>query len=367
MYPEYQGIQITPEGKYNTLVDWAHEPLNGDPALYLEEIDNFFRDEPLMIDYWHDFVANIIQRPWIRNNTCPQFLSPIQGIGKSAIPEFIAEMMGNKYGQPATVIGPGELFESKNQELEGKLFVVVNEPNSDQNTHQAKFKDLITSPRLMIDRKYGAKFSIDNYINYVLTTNKPFVVQMDDGSRREAIYRPTSLTPEEMAPRIKRLMEWGRTQDGFGIVLNWYTQRDLSKFDPKAPAPMTDHKRAAVELSRTPLMAFAADLSRWVVEKLSGRAAFAPVHLIELCKLWGYGDKTQVSYIRRAMSNFGEVDGQKLIKVAGKPVKRTLFLTSKEANGGNLKNATTLSYADLAVQTDEYVTAEINGEAVEKF
>jgi hypothetical protein len=373
MYPEFQGMPITPRGEYNVFKDWAHEPVNGDPKPYLDIIEHFFKDEPSLIEYWHNWVGHVIQRPWIRHNTCPQFCSILQGVGKSAIPEFIALAMGVERGQPAAIMGPGELFESKNGELEGKVFVVVNEPNSDQNTHQAKFKDLITTPRLMIDRKYGAKFTINNYVNYVLTTNKPFVVQMDNGSRREMIYTPTSLDPLDMGQRVKSLMEWGEKHNGFGIVLSWYLDRDLGDFDPKAPAPMTLHKQTATELSRSPLQAFAADLSNWVIQQLKGRAFFDPTHLTLLCQKWGHGDKERVVYIRRAMAGFGAIDPTKPVKVHGKTERRTLFIPYEEGYKNNAgyssKGPETelVSLGELAKLTDEAVSKELQQFSTESF
>ena len=67
MYPEYQGLTITPTRHYNLFKDWANEPVGGDPTPYLEFCEYFFRDEPAFAEYWHNWVANVVQFPWIRN------------------------------------------------------------------------------------------------------------------------------------------------------------------------------------------------------------------------------------------------------------------------------------------------------------
>ena len=156
MYPEYQGLQITPHKCYNLFRDWAYEPLVGDPSPYLEFCEYFFQAEPEFVNYWHDWVANVIQFPWRRNNTTPQFIHDMEGMGKSAIPEFIAEMLGLGDNAPAATLGPDDLFSNFNGSMKGKVFVVVNEPSSDRDDHSAKLKNLITGKEITINNKYGA-------------------------------------------------------------------------------------------------------------------------------------------------------------------------------------------------------------------
>ena len=135
------------------------------------------------------------------------------------------------------MIGPDELFGNFNGMLKGKIFIVVNEPSSDRDDHSAKLKNYITSNELTINNKYGAQYSITNYINFVFTTNKSYVTHMGDTARREAIYSPASLSNKETHPKVVALMRWAHQQQGFGIMLNWYMNRDISGFDPKHAAP----------------------------------------------------------------------------------------------------------------------------------
>ena len=355
IFPEYQGLMLTPDACYNHLGMWAHEPMAGDPSLYIEFCDYFFRDDPIMIEYWHNWIANIIQRPWMKNHTTPQFVSEAQGIGKSAIAEFIAEMMGFRDGQPACITGPGQAFERFNGELKDKIFVVVNEPSSDKDDHSAALKDLITGQRLMIDNKYGAKYSMDNHLNFVFTSNKPYITKMDNASRREAIYKPRTLTPEETYKRVTALMNWARKENGFSIVLNWYYDRDITNFDPKAPAPETAYKQKAVDASKSPIRLFAQELNDWVIDNLNGVAAFTPAQLEVLCERWGFGARQSCKYIRDALMAHGEVDGRKSIKVAGKVVKHTVFV----AKTGNQQQVVNCHFAEIAEDTTRAFNVEI--------
>lgn len=357
MYPEYQGIQITPTKCFNLFKPWAYEPAIGDPIPYLEFCDYFFQAEPHFANYWHDWVANVIQFPWRRNNTTPQFIHDMEGMGKSAIPEFIAEMLGMGENAPAATLGPDDLFGNFNGAMRGKVFVVVNEPSSDRDDHSAKLKNLITGKEITINNKYGAQYSIKNYVNYVFTSNKPYITHMGASSRREAIYKCPTFSQQDILERVRAMMKWARANKGtgFSMVLNWYMNRDLTNFDPYAPAPMTNYKQVAISLSKTPLESFAVDLTNWVDEHLDGVSAFSATQLSILCERWGHDAKAKAQYIRKALQPHGEIEPSKLIKVHGKPSRFTSFITQQAVNN----RVTQHNWSHIVTKTEEAIKREI--------
>lgn len=358
IFPQYQGITVTPDGCYNYLEAWSHEPVSGSVEPYLEFCKYFFRDEPLFEDYWHNWVANIIQYPHKKNYTMPQFVSAIEGIGKSAIAEFIAEMMGLGEHGPALIAGPDELFSSFNGIFKNKILVVVNEPSSDREDHSKQLKNMVTGKEITINNKYGAQYVIDNHMNFVLTSNDAYITKMSNNSRREAIFRPITLTNKETHPKVVKLMHWARSSDGFGKVLNWYYERDISEYDPAGAAPYTKYKQTAVDASKSPIQAFAQELTMWVTEKLEGVAAFSPAQLETLCELWGHERRPRLQYIRKAMLSHGEIEVNKLIKVQGRSAKYTLFAVSDPSHLGSAEDRWG-KYAHIAQLTASAVEAEI--------
>jgi hypothetical protein len=358
VYPQYQGLRITPEGCYNYLNYWSYEPTAGDPTPYLDFCNYFFRDEPTFADYWHNWVANIIQYPYRRNYTTPQFASAIEGIGKSAVSEFIAEMMGLGDGAPAAIVGPDELFGNFNGMLKNKIFVVVNEPSSDRDDHSAKLKNYVTSNEIAINNKYGAQYTVTNYLNFVFTTNKPYVTHMGNTARREAIYSPKTLTNKETHPKVSALFSWARS-GGFGIMLNWYYERDLSSFDPRKAAPETGSRKQAIELSKTPMESFANQLRDWVLANVEGVAAFTVAQLNVLCEQWGYGNKLTHQYLHKAMSAIGEIEPSKMIKIEGKAVRHTVFVVTAPG----VTDVTKTNYSRVAKDTADALSKEITQNA----
>ena len=358
VFPQYQGLKITPDGCYNYLSNWLHEPVIGDVTEYLEFCAYFFRDEPAFADYWHDWVANVVQFPHRKNNTTPQFVSNVEGIGKSAVAEFIAEMLGLGENGPAIIIGPDELFGNFNGIFKNKILIVINEPSSDREDHSAQLKSMITGREIAINNKYGAQYNIENFMNFIFTSNKPYITRMGDSARREAIFKPESLTNLETHPKVVSLMLWARSQQGFGKVLNWYYNRDITDFDPSKPAPNTKYKQVAIQASKSPIEAFAQELCIFVVENLDGIAAFTPTHLEILCERWGHDVRAKAQYIKKALLNYGEVESGKVVKVRGKSSRVTIFkVTNSLAKKCNFTNYGELSM--LAEETDDVVKREL--------
>jgi len=360
MYPEFQGLQITPTRCYNLFRDWAHEPLIGDPSPYLEFCQYFFQAEPHFAEYWHDWVANVIQFPYRRNNTSPQFIHDMQGMGKSAIPEFIAEMLGIGEGAPAATLGPDDLFGNFNGVLKGKVFVVVNEPSSDREDHSAKLKNLITGKEIMINNKYGAQYVIKNYVNYVFTSNKPYITHMGNSSRREAIYKCPTFDQKDIFDRVSNMMAWARKDGGkgFSFVLDWYLNRDITKFDPWAAAPKTKYKEQAIALSKTPTEDFAQELVQWIINNCGGKAALTANQIQVLCEKWGHDKNAKPQYIRKALAAYGDIEPSRLIKHNKKSTRYTIIVVTP-ANG---ESCLIENYTSLVRETEAALTQEIGNE-----
>ena len=212
-------------------------------------------------------------------------------------------MLGIGEGSPAIIVGPDELFGSFNGILKNKIFVVVNEPSSDREDHSAKLKNFITSKEITINNKYGQQYSIENYMNFVFTTNRPYVTTMGNNARREAIYKPETLTNTETRPMVTALMRWARA-GGFGQVLNWYYLRDIAHFDPFQAAPETKRKAQVVKMSQSPTQQFVNELLEWMKIHIGDMAFFTNQQLQILYRTWQGEEKMpHTKYVKAALSS----------------------------------------------------------------
>jgi len=363
MYPQYQGQMITPDGKYNYMKDWTHQPIPGAVDVWLEWCKYFFQDAPEFEDFFHNWVANIIQFPWRRNNTAIQIISDVQGIGKSFTNGWIAKMIGDM----ALSIGPDQIFHKFNSHISKKIFLAVDEPSSDKDDHSNKLKDLITGDAIAEEGKGIDVVMIDNYVNYAFTTNKAFVTRVSEGSRREAIYSPQSLTQEESHRRIQEVKEWCKGS-GFNHMMHFYMTRDISAFDHQAPAPDTKHKEQVVNMSRTAWGQFAHELIDWVNEELGGYAAFNRSQINLLIRIWDYGNQVKATNISHSLQEVCSLEMNKLIKVDGVPNRRYLITPKRQKRDTNSIKTDTLgeivtengilkhgAYSEIAKRSDKAI------------
>lgn len=329
MFPRYQGQKITPEGYFNTFENWAYQPVKGDVTPYLELCKHFFQDEPHFEEFWHNWIAQILQKPWERNNTTVQLVSPLEGVGKSFMGEMPAKLVGMRqsgkthdegrhYG--ACTTGPDKLFGNWTSFLEGKVLVLVNEPSSDNTRHSNKLKDFITGDTVNINKKYGGERDIENYVNYVFTTNRIYVTKMSKHARREGIYAPRSLEPKDMNRRCTELSAWLEA-GGFSHVMHWYLDRDLSGYN-RSIAPDTKAKRDAIALSATDLEDVVDAFYDFVAEKCDGAVLMTAEMRNGVLKEMGLSNAEGYSgqAINRAIATRLEVGSKTTAKDHGKNV-----------------------------------------------
>jgi len=355
VYPEYQGYTITPDGAYNLLKDWRYAPMDGDVQAYLDFCKYFFRDLPEFEDFFHNWVAQIIQQPWKKNFTSIIFASSLEGVGKSALAEFIATMMGIGFNWPAGICGPDEIFKEKNDVLSGKLLVVVNEPSSDRDDHQKTLKHLVTSDFINIDKKYGLKYTTRNYINLILTTNASYVTKMSKNSRRDAIYMPKTLTREEGSMRYKTLEHWAKHEHGYSKVLNWYMCRNLEDYSPTAAAPTSAHKDEAVKMSQTSIEDFADELYEIIEHEMQGIAAFRPNQIEILAEALSGLKNVKAKALVYAFSKIGEVDMSAVVKIDGVATRFHVYVTKS----GSYKSKVTKLH-DVILATKDMVNKRLS-------
>jgi len=329
MYPQHQGYSITPDGYFNFMKAWPHEALNLPCEPWLNWCKYFFQDAPEFEEFFHNWVAQILQKPWDRNNTTLQFISPKQGIGKSFTVGWIAEMIE----ELSLSLGPDRLFERFNSFLLNKILVIVDEPSTDNMRHADTVKNYITNDRISIEIKNQDSFSIQNFVNYAFTTNHSKVTTMSEGSRREAIYMPNSLDPIACQNLISTIKEWCANRNGFNAMMYFYMNRDLSQFNSKAHAPMNEHKQEVIQSSKSAWGQFAQETWEWIETELDGSAAISKNMMTILIKHFGYDTARLTAHtINNSFADLCFTQQNKMIKNDSGESMRCLLLTRTSDN-----------------------------------
>jgi hypothetical protein len=235
----------------------------GDPAKAERWLDHVRYVYPAEADHLLDWFARRVQRPEEKINHA-LVLGGAQGIGKDTILEPV------KYA-----VGPWNCHEVSPQQLLGRfngflksVMLRVSEArdlgDSDRFGFYDHMKAYTAAPPdvLRVDEKHLREYPIINCCGIVITTNHKtdgIYLPADDRRHFVAWSDRTKEDPRFQGNYWKDL--WAYYADG-GLehVTAYLLNRDISKFDPKAPPPKTAGFWAIVDANRAPEESEMADL-----------------------------------------------------------------------------------------------------------
>lgn len=257
--PEYGwGLQAG-EGTrtwFNTWRGFRHAPKKGEHYQDVQDRWAEFVDGllgPEMAPLFHQWIAWLVRRPWDRNTTSWIIKSREEGIGKSLLAETVARMLGCQTGDPARILGPDALFSEYPDFAEGTVLLVCNEVSSDQAKHVKAMKALRTNDVLEINKKYGAKYMVPNYLNLLITTNDDYAYGMTRDARRDIVIECLfgGLPKKEWKAWVRdEVVPLSTNAWGLESLMYYYSKVvDVRSYDPKADAPYTVAKEVMATAS----------------------------------------------------------------------------------------------------------------------
>jgi Bifunctional DNA primase/polymerase, N-terminal/Family of unknown function (DUF5906) len=221
-----------------------------------------------MSDYFLDFMAHIVQKPWIKAGTGLLIISHAHGSGKNTIVQVMKPLIGPKNYLPVSGLGP--LVEDKSVILEGNILVVFNEVARPANrsawTDMAravnKLKTAITESSSQINPKYEKQRTITTYSNFVMLSNDDCPYDLDPGDRRIAVINndPPKLDQDkyglvaDFAHNEKNSRLSPREYENMVYEFHeFFSSRKIQHNIPTGDAPMGEAKKLMLQLLVSPL------------------------------------------------------------------------------------------------------------------
>lgn len=212
--------------------------------------------------YIMSWIAKIIKTPWKPTDIFLLFQSK-QGSGKTIVAEFLVKHVFGRHLSMSTS-GISTLVQRFNGAIKSKLFVCCNElTNTDSSAssfHSAfdKMKNLITDRLIEIEPKGLETISIDNFCNFMGTTNHEFCAKLEASDRRYACFNAS----DEYCKDFDYFDKLGatlnqRTGDHFYTYLKQYPQElmvDLRRI------PKTKLRETMISSSKSTVAKFLDDL-----------------------------------------------------------------------------------------------------------
>lgn len=202
-------------------------------------------------EYFLNWLAHIVQKPWEKTKVMPIFMSQVEGTGKSMFFNWFGKtLLGEKYyystAKTSHIVG------RFNSMMENRLLVIFNEVRrSDTKDEVSTLKDIIDSPTLTIENKGIDAREIENYCNFATTTNNdiPFAFGENDRRYTGIESKVGKLEGQDAIHFGEEVFNFNTPNDPLVVAFyNHLKQRNLQTFCTSGSRVMTDFVRESIEV-----------------------------------------------------------------------------------------------------------------------
>ena len=304
-FPLYSNIVFKPnnvDGKRNDLNIWPGFKAQEVSVVDMDIVNAFINhiqkvwasDDEEHYNYIMSWLAQVIQTPEKKTEVAI-LLTGGQGTGKTLPCDILLQrVFGDNISLTAS--GLGSLTQRFNGCTMGKIFANVNELSVVDDSFSASFdkmKSLITDRYLQVEKKGLEHIKIDNYTNFIMTTNHRHTMKIEADDRRYFCIEVSDIYKQN-TEYFQTFMEILDNDVAGNHLFTYFKHYDTAKMVNLRKFPMTQVKQDMLDNCRSPVERFVAVmedelmpegiLHDWV-GKNNEKAISCP-NLYELFKLW---------------------------------------------------------------------------------
>lgn len=222
-------VNNTDENVLNLWRGINHEMIDEEPIFALKMIrEALCNGNEEKSEWLLDWLAHIVQCPGEKSSTVPVLIG-LQGTGKGLLNDHLMNgILGDLY---TSITTSAELMARFNIHLAGKLLTHIDEATWRGNkTEDGILKNIIGSPTMSVEEKFGARFNIKNFSRYIISSNNKEAVALEIGNRRYCVIE----TNDDLANNLKYfapIVEAIKEGDESKKFFNFLMKRDISKFN----------------------------------------------------------------------------------------------------------------------------------------
>ncbi|MDV5388474.1 primase-helicase family protein [Pseudomonas juntendi] len=207
---------------------------------FIEFLKRWFPDDNER-DYFGWWIAMSVRHQDQKIIATPLLRSE-HGVGKGFMAEtFIPGLLGKS---SAALCHLKDVVGDFNETVEGKTCLVIDEVYRSKKSTTDSLKSIQGNATLTLRRKHQPVVVIDNYINFIITSNDHIPLVIENNDRR--FWIPAFIRHKENKSETDRFLNdkfkpW-LVNGGFQLVRDYLEQVDLGKYRATGEAPMTDSK-----------------------------------------------------------------------------------------------------------------------------
>jgi hypothetical protein len=160
--------------------DESITPVIESESKYLQLLKRVVNDVNIY-EYVKQWIAHIIQKPFKKTNVAIVLYSDTKGIGKNCIIDGIGKLLKNYTAKVGNI---EDITRNFNAHLVNKLFISGDEICAKATAVSNKLKEVITRTEQNLEKKGKDAIPVDDYTNWLFTTNNYDAFKIENGDRR---------------------------------------------------------------------------------------------------------------------------------------------------------------------------------------
>lgn len=237
----------------NTWPGYGCSPVKGDIRPFYDLLKHLFTGaDPGAMTWFLRWCAYPLQFPGAKLFTAALFYGIVEGTGKTAIAYALGRIYDKNFGE----IDQDDLHSPFNAWAKNKQLILVDDistSGADWRHIAGKIRKKITQRENQINEKYSPVYSVPDCINYLMTSNIPDALCIEDTDRRIFVNEVVvGKLPREFYQEYDRWLK----NEGPSHLFYYLLNLDLGDFNPNESAFVTSSKRRMIQDVKS-------DLSSW--------------------------------------------------------------------------------------------------------
>ena len=188
--------------------------------------------------YIKEWISHIIQKPYKKTNVAIILYSKIGGISKNAIIDGLIKLLE---GYTSKIESIEDITNRFNENQCNKLLIYGDEINAGATKLADRLKSIITRTELVLEKKGHDSIILNDYTNWIFTTNNELAFKIEENSRRMFMIECTDkrLEKEEYEKYYNEI----NNIDNLQKIFNYFNHYNKFKYNiGVSPVPNTKYK-----------------------------------------------------------------------------------------------------------------------------
>jgi hypothetical protein len=189
--------------------------------------------------YVINWISHIIQKPYEKTETVVVLFSHTHGVGKNVFTSILEKIIGYSI----SINNVDNLFDRFNFEMSNKLLCICNEVNASRYDVSNELKDIITRNTHQIEIKGKEKVTINDYKNYIFTTNNEMLIKVTQSDRRFQMIECTQ--SKKSNDYYSEIVNLYSTEEALRYLFSYFKNNNISKYNTR-DIILTSYKKEVI-------------------------------------------------------------------------------------------------------------------------